>query len=330
MKFLTKDEKSKLIFLITAALGATAISIYLSVNIQKNNEDILSNKIHVIHTSGEIEDEFRKNYGKIGLRPSVVSYQPLQKSSDIVPNDWNTIATDIGKKYNNYDAFVIVCGKDTLTYTASALSFMMENLGKPIIFTDGEVLSAVKLASSTRIPEVMIASEGQLLRACRTIHKSLDYFSSPQYPPLDSMNCLQFTEESMKITFVNPKITVSVIKVFPGMTDTSFQVSKKVNGIVLEMYGNGTGPTSEKILNAISLLTKKGVVIIGVSQCDEIFNMDVNIQFLEAGVLSGGDMTTEAAYAKLYFLLSNVEDKKIIGQLMEKSFRGEMMIPKIL
>jgi len=327
MKFLTKDEKSTLIFLTTAALGATAVSIYLGVNIQKNNEDILSNRIHVIHTGGEIEDEFMENYGKIGLTPSVVSYQPLQKSSDIVPNDWNMIATDIGKKYNNYDAFVIVCGRDTLAYTASALSFMIENLGKPVILTDGEVLSAVKLASSSKIPEVMVASQGKLLRGCRTIHKSTDYFASPHHPPLDNTNCLLFPEEQMKITFVNPKVIVTVIKVFPGMNATPFIVSKKVNGIVLEMYGVGNGPTSEKILDTISLLTKKGIVIIAVSQCDEISNLDVDIRFLEAGVLSGGNMTTEAAYSKLCFLLSNVKDTKIIGQLMEKSFRGEMIIP---
>jgi L-asparaginase len=247
-------------------------------------------------------------------------------SSEIVPKDWNIIAEDIGRKYNNYDAFIIVCGRDTLVYTASALAFMIENLTKPIILTDGDVDSAVRLSSKTKIPEIMIVSGGKLLRGCRTVHKSSHLFTSPNYPPLEDWNCLKSSTEPPQIKFINPKINIIVVKIFPGMTAKYFLnlINANVQGIILEMYCLGNAPTSENFLNAIDILAKKGVVIVAVSQCDEISEYDIDIRLLEAGVLSGQDMTTPAAYAKLYFLLSNVENKKLIGQLMEKSFRGEM------
>ena len=328
MQFLTQREKSTLVFLITGSLIATVVTIYLGVNIQRMNEDILSNKIHVIHTGGEIEENFRKKYEHNMGKYNINSYKPLMNSSEIVPKDWNIIAQDIGRKYNNYDAFVIVCGRDTLVYTASALAFMIENLTKPIILTDGDVDSAVRLCSKTKIPEVMIASEGKLLRGCRTVHKSSHLFTSPNYPPLEVRNCLQSPTEPPQIKFINPKINIIVVKIFPGMTAKYFLnlINANVQGIILEMYcGVGNAPTSEKFLDAIRILAKKGVVILAVSQCDEISEYDVDIRLLEAGVLSGYDMTTPAAYAKLSFLLSNVENKKLIGQLMEKSFRGEMI-----
>ncbi len=326
MQFLTQREKSTLVFLITGAMIATVVTIYLGVNIKRMNEDILSNKIHIIHTGGEIEESFIKKYEHNMGKYNINSYKPLMNSSEIVPKDWNIIAEDIGRKYNNYDAFVIVCGRDTLVYTASALAFIIENLTKPIILTDGDVDSAVRLCSKTKIPEIMIASGGKLLRGCRTVHKSSHLFTSPNYPPLEDWNCLKYPTESPQIKFINPKINIIVVKIFPGMTAKYFLnlINANVQGIVLEMYCLGNAPTSERFLDSISILAKKGVVIVAVSQCDEISEYDVDIRLLEAGVLSGYDMTTPAAYAKLSFLLSNVKNKKLIGQLMEKSFRGEM------
>lgn len=326
MRFLTQREKSTLVFLTTAALIATVVTIYLGVNIQQKNENIIYNKIKIIHTGGEIDENFIKKYNHNMEKYNINSYKPLMNSSDIAPKDWNIIAEDIGRKYNNYDSFVIVCNRDTLVYTAAALSFMMENLTKPIILTDGDVDSAVRLSSKTKIPEVMIESKGKLLRACRTVHKSSQFFTSPKYPPLNNQNCLQPSTEPPQIKFINPKINIIIVNVFPGMTSKYFLnlVNANVQGIILEMHCLWNSAISEKILDVISILVKKGVVILAVSKCDEISEYDIDIGLLEAGVLSGKDMTTPAAYAKLYFLLSNVENKKLIGQLIEKSFRGEM------
>uniref|UniRef100_A0A6C0H2Z0 Asparaginase n=1 Tax=viral metagenome TaxID=1070528 RepID=A0A6C0H2Z0_9ZZZZ len=322
MKFLTQEEKQILVFLTTAAIASTVVSIYFGVNIQQENEEVSSKKIHIIHTGGDIDGNFKENY-------DIQTYKPLIKSADISPKDWNIIANDVGGKYNYYDAFVIICGKDTLVYTASALSFMLENLSKPVVLTDGDVTSALKLASKTKIPEVMIVSQGKLLRGCRSVHKSTDFFSSPNYPFLDNNNSLPIPTENMGIKFVNPKINIVVVKVFPGMTESpliNLIENDIADGVVLEMYGNGKAPTSKNFIDSINRLTKKGVIIVAVSQCDELVKLDVDIRLLEAGVLSGNDMTTPAAYAKLYFLLSNVEDKTLVRQLIEKTFRGEMSV----
>jgi L-asparaginase len=326
MRLLTQDEKSTLILLTTATLAATAITLYFSINIEKKNKHILCSKIHIIHTGGEIETKFKENYSKNINKYDISSYEPLMNSSNIVPNDWNIIAEDIGRKYHNYDAFIIVCGRDTLAYTASALSFMLENLSKPVVLTDGEVNSAVKLTSTTKIPEVMVASRGKLLRGCRVVYKSSEHFTSPNYPPLNQVNSLIPPEEPPRIKFVNPNINVVVIKVFPGINAKYLINNADVHGIVLEMYGTGNGPISQNFLDAIRALANKGIVIVAVSQNNQVIGSEIDIRILEAGVLAGYDMTTTAAYAKICFLLGNVKDKKIIGQLMEKPFRGEMSV----
>jgi len=332
MRFLTKNEKVILVLLITGALIMVVVSIYLSMNNQNKENLVVNNRVHVIHASGEIEPQFQKNYAKfrdkMGQYDLNVYGSPIN-SFDIVPNDWNKIAKDIGGVYNNYDAFVVVCGKDTLAYTASALSFMMENLSKPVILTDGELFSALMLASSTKIPEVSVVSRGKLLRGCRAVPRSTEYFKSPNYPALTELNALKKPTEQLSVKFVSPKVKIIIIKIFPGM-DEKFLLNllkdTGVHGVVFELYGVGHSPTTEKFLTAINQMAKKGVIMVAVSQCDKITKPDVDIRLLEAGVLSGGDMTPAAAYTKLCFLLGNVEDKKLIGKLVEKSFRGEMTV----
>lgn len=326
MKFLSQKEKQALVFLTTAALASIVVSIYFGLNTHQKNQNLISKKIYIIHTSGNIDNNFKENSKSV--KYDIHSYQPQMNSSDISPNDWNVIAADVLKKYNNYYAFVIVCGSDTMAYTASALSFMLENLSKPVILTDRNVNSAVKLALKTKIPEVMIKVEGKLLRGCRTIHKSLEYFTSPSYPYLEPYNCLEHPRENFQIKFVDPNINILIVKVFPGISDISLNFSDDdmVSGIVLEIYESGNAPNSKKFINAIKKLIKKGVVIVAVSQCEEVLKFELNKNLLEAGVISGNDMTTPATYAKLYFLLSNVKNRNLIYQLMEKTFRGEMTV----
>ena len=233
--------------------------------------------------------------------------------------------------YNKYDAFVLLASHDTIPYTASALAFMLENLGKPIVITDGDLSGALVLASQTRIPEVMIASDGKLLRGSRTIANSAKGFSSPNYPVMDKNTGYPLPKESFQPKMVDPNKKIDVIKLYPGMNaeDLAPYLNKKgLHGIVLELWGSGESPVSSEFLKVINALAKKGIVIVAVSQYDHAGNVpETDIRLLEAGVLSGYDMTTPAAYAKLAFLLGNVEEKKHIGQLMDVIFRGEMMSP---
>ena len=332
MTLLKQNEKLVLLIYVVLAIIMLCSSLYFATSIQQRNKTLLTNRIHVIHTSGDIEEDFQEKYNKnsdkIGYF-DVDSYNPTINSSTIVPNDWNNIANDILTSYDKYDGFIIVTGKDTMTYTASALAFMLENLNKPVILTDKQLLEALILLSQTKIGEVMILSQGKLLRGCRSILKSTEYFDSPNFPPLNNKNALTVGKEPMNVKYVNPKINVILVKVFPGMDSkylSSLATNNEIHGIVFEIYSSGNIPTDKNILSIINTLAKKGVVMIAVLQCNSIDKKDIDVRLLEAGVLSGGDMTTSAAFAKLHFLLGNVKEKKLIGKLIEQSFRGEMTI----
>lgn len=326
---LNKEEKTAVLLLTVGAIIMVIITLYLSTHAPK--EDLrINGKVHIIYTGGEIEPDFNSKYrAHINQMPyiDVNMYDPPLQASDIIPLDWNRIAEDIGAVYNQYDAIIVVCGSDTLSYTASALSFMFENLSKPIILTDGNVFETLKLASITRFCEVMVSSNCKLLRGCRTVAKSLNIFASPNYPHLNKKTCLNPPQGKVQITFINPKIKVIVVKVFPGMDHKYLENLKKNNmhGIVLETYGTGHAPITEELLKTIHDLAEKGVVIVNISQCEQSTTyQETDLRLLEAGVLNGRDMTTSAAFAKLHYLLGNVEDRKLIGQLMETNFRGEM------
>jgi L-asparaginase len=329
MLSLTNDEKTTLIVLTVSAVIMVFVILYLNTNEPIDNF-YLNRRIHVIHTSGGAEEDFEqtyvKNKEKIG-HYDVHTYDPVLSSSDIANDDLNKIAGDIGSAYNKYDVFIIICGRDTLPYTASALSFMLENLAKPVILTDGELTSTLLLATTTKIPEVMVSSGGKLLRGARSIASSTKGFSSPNYPALNTETSLVMPKGLMQIKFMNPKVKIIVVKVFPGMDGKyiSSIAKNKPDGIVLETYGVGRSPITEKILENISKISESGIVIINVSQCNKMDqDFDTDIRLLEAGVLGGNDMTTAAAFSKLSYLLSNVEDRKLIGQLLETNFRGEM------
>lgn len=332
MSFILRDEKIFLIILVTTALIMLSVSIYLGINTQRNNEDIICDKIHVICTSSDIEHDFKEKYEKLNHQMGkydIEVYNNPINSASIVPGDWNNIVTSIKHKYGMYNGFVIMCGKDTMPYTASALAFMLENLGKPVVLTDQELAQALVLISKTKIPEVMVASGDTLLRGCRTVVNSAEYYESPLYPKLTVENALAMPKEPIKFMYVNPKVKIILIKIFPSM-DAKYLLNivanTEIHGIVFEVYGSGHAPITKGILQILQNLAKKGVIMVAVSQCNSMIHHDIDPRLLEAGVLSGADMTPAAAFAKLHFLLGNVEEKQLIGKLMEQSFRGEMSV----
>ena len=137
-------------------------------------------------------------------------------------------------------------------------------------------------------------------------------------------NSLQEPQEAIQIKLLDPNIKIGLVKIFPDINENSLENLDNFDGIVFEIYCSGNIPKSLKFLDTIKELAEKGIVMVEVSQCDTVNNFDVDIHLLENGMLSGYDMTSSAAYAKLLFLLSNVKNKKIIGQLVEKSLRGEI------
>ena len=338
MKFLNYDEKIVLIIMVTLTLLSVTISVYLALTQTCNNiKTCVNNKLWVMHAGGEIDKNFKEKYeglkNKIGDFDIVEYNSPIQ-SGNLTPEDWNHIAQDLTNMYDNYDAFVVMASHDTIPYTASALSFMMENLGKPIILSDGDLSDALVLASQTRLPEVMIASNGDLLRGCRTVANSDQGFWSPNYPHLDAVSGLSPPKESFQPKLINPNNKIAVIKMYPGM-DASDLVPylnmKGLQGIILELWGDERWSTFPEFLKVINELAMKGIVIVAVSQYDHVgMRNETDIRLLEAGVLSGYDMTTPAAYAKLAFLLGNVEEKKLLGQLMDINFRGEMSLNNVI
>jgi len=332
MKFLDHKEKIVLVIMVTLTLLSVAISVYLALNQTCTNIRSCNNdRVGVVNTGVDIDKNFKEKYeglkNKIGDY-EIVTYNPPMKSGTLTTRDWNQLAQDISKMYNKYDAFVLLASHDTIPYTASALAFMLENLGKPIVFSDGDLAEALVLASQTTIPEVMVSSGQHLLRGCRTVANSTKGFWSPNYPPLNDATGLTVPKEPFQPKMLNPKGKISIVKVYPGMDAADIApllAQKDLQGVILELWGGGGGPTSPEFLKVISALAKKGVVIVAVSQYDQIAEgYETDMRLLEAGALSGNDMTTPSAYAKLAFLLGNVPEKKLLGQLMEINFRGEM------
>jgi L-asparaginase len=289
----------------------------------------------------------------------------LIDSSDMHPGYWQKIAYKIQEEYDKYDGFVILHGTDTMGYTATALSFFFENLGKPVVITGSQLplakprsdaaqnlVTALTIAAAHGvqvIPEVCILFDKKLLRGNRTRKVSssgFDGFDSPNFPPIAHIgehirvNAHLVREIPKDPFFINPALNANVMlfDIFPGINTailhSVFDINKdenenkKLRGIVLRTYGTGNAPTTKDFLDDIEYATeKRQLALVNITQCNqgmvEMGLYDASAGLIRRGVLSGVDMTPEAALVKMMFLLGQGYKVDIFKEQMQRNLRGE-------
>ena len=298
---------------------------------------------------------------KFNYNIKTIIFNPALDSSNMNPLVWIKIARTIEKNYNLYDGFVILHGTDTMAYTASALSYMFENLDKPIILTgsqlpigmlrtDGKenLITSVEIAAAKKngrslVPEVCIYFDFKLYRGNRTVKRDSELFSafhSVNYPALAVAGVdIRFSSEyiyypeNKGILKVNTQFddNVVILKMFPGVNQKVFNSILNIQGlkgVVLETFGSGNVPTSRWLINCIKKAIRKNIVILNVTQCEGgrvvMGQYETSLELLNAGVVSGKDMTTEAAITKLMFLLGQGLSGNEIKMYLNKSLCGEI------
>lgn len=287
---------------------------------------------------------------------TINEYQPLIDSSNMTPSDWQRIADDIKAHYDDYDGFVVLHGTDTMAYTSSALSFMFENLSKPIIVTgsqiplsqlrsDGQVnvLNSLYIAANYPINEVGLFFNNKLYRGNRSIKAYADGFNafdSPNMPPLLEAGininiiagkispCIEL-EPAVIVRAITPQ-PIGVVHLYPGISSDVIEntIRQPVKALILRSYGVGNAPQDTALLACLTKAKAQEIVVINCSQCIKgTVNMSgyaTGNALRQAGVISGHDMTLEATLTKLHYLLSQNLSYSEICRLMEISLRGEL------
>lgn len=284
-------------------------------------------------------------------------FDPIINSSDMNAGVWIRLADLIGQQYDKYDGFVVLHGTDTMSYTASALSFLLEDLSKPVIITgsqlplgmirtDGRenIISAIEIAANEQVAigEVCIFFENKLFRGNRTTKFNAEHFEafySGNYPSLAKVGINIIYKQHLLRPLSNKTLkvynkmcdNVIIVKVHPALRQEyleAFLAVEGLKGVVLETYGSGNAPTSPWFINAIKKAINKGVIVLNVTQCKAgsvvMGHYEASMELLNIGVVSGGDITTEAALAKLMFVLANYNSKEERIRMLNSDMRGEI------
>ncbi|CNC09266.1 asparaginase [Yersinia pseudotuberculosis] len=285
---------------------------------------------------------------------TIHEYAPLIDSSDMTPEDWQHIANDIQQNYDLYDGFVILHGTDTMAFTASALSFMLENLAKPVIITGSQIplaelrsdgqtnlLNALYLAANHPVNEVSLFFNNQLFRGNRTTKAHADGFDAFASPNLSVLleAGIHIRRQSSVVSpasngpLIVHRITpqpIGVVTIYPGISAAVVRnfLLQPVKALILRSYGVGNAPQKAELLDELKNASDRGIVVVNLTQC---ISGSVNMggyatgnALAQAGVISGFDMTVEAALTKLHYLLSQSLSPNEIRQLMQQNLRGEL------
>ncbi|CAE6517058.1 unnamed protein product [Rhizoctonia solani] len=286
------------------------------------------------------------------VRYGVLEWQPLLDSSNMGPEDWLAIATEIELNYSAYDGFIVLHGTDTMCYTSSALSFLLEDLGKTVIITGAQIplsqlrndgienlLGALSIAGQYVIPEVCLYFNHTLFRGNRVSKVSsfdLNAFGSPNFPPLVNVGIDIVVNWGEVIRSNNMSVDVATLRLFPGITTPIVRafLAPPLQGVVLETFGAGNAPQRPDLLDALREACARGVVIVAISQCAKGSvspAYDTGRTLAECGVVPGGDMTPECALAKLSYLLSKKDlTPARVRELVSQPLRGELTLPAAL